>query len=133
MDLVSVIIYGFNICRVIVFFVFFGEVLLNWSYRRAKSKRGFSESKLSSLLVPCWESLLWKGWSPYLLVFQKQKFYCNKKDSTRAHLSLGDICITLYMNPWLTNITLNCKIFIINVYMANFAGVKCINIFWDTH
>ena len=38
------------------------------------------------------ESLIWKGRSPYLLVFQKEKFHCIKKDTTRAHMSLGDIC-----------------------------------------
>ena len=38
------------------------------------------------------ESLIWKGRSPYLLVFQKGKFHCIKKDTTRAHMSLGDIC-----------------------------------------
>ena len=34
--------------------------------------------------------------------------------------------ITLYRNPWLTNITLSSSIFIINIYMANFARVDCI-------
>ena len=87
------------VVREVVGSLFFsGEVLLNWLYRRAKSEWDFSESKLSSLLVPCWERERErerereKGRSPYLLVFQKEKFHCNKKDSTRAHMSLGDIC-----------------------------------------
>ena len=42
--------------------------------------------------------------------------------------------ITLYMNPWLTNITLSYRIFIVNVHMTNFAGADyIIGIFRDTH
>ena len=39
---------------------FSGEVLLNWLWTRANSEWGLSESKLSSLLLPCWERA-WYG------------------------------------------------------------------------
>ena len=42
--------------------------------------------------------------------------------------------ITLPMNPRLTNTTLSCKVFFIDVYMANFAGVNyIINIYKNEH
>ena len=34
--------------------------------------------------------------------------------------------ITFHMNPRLTNISFSCKVLIIHVYMANFAGVNFI-------
>ena len=74
------------------------------------------------------------------LVFQKEKFYCNKKGSSRGHLALEISVvnvikfITLCMNLWLKNITLSCRVFIINVYMENFAGVDyVISIYRNTH
>ena len=75
---------------------FSGEVLLNWLHRRARSEGGFSESKLSlslSLLV-LWEKefVVVMEEMKSLFVFQKEKCYCNKRDSTMDHLSLGDIC-----------------------------------------
>ena len=82
----------------------------------------------------------WKRWSLYLFVFQKEKCYCNKRDSTMDYLSLGDICInvikfiTFSVNARLTSITLSCRVFIIDVYMANFSGVKyIINIYRNAH
>ena len=42
--------------------------------------------------------------------------------------------ITFYMNLWLTSIKLSCRTFLINVYVANFAGAdNIISIFRDTH
>ena len=61
--------------------LFSGEMLLKWLYRRIKSERGFSETKLplSPLLLVPWESLMKKKWSLYLLVLQKKKFAATKK------------------------------------------------------
>ena len=63
-----------------------------------------------------------------------------QQDSARARLNLEIFVvnvitlITLYMNPWPINITLGCRIFVTDFYMANFAGVDyIINIFGDTH
>ena len=82
----------------------------------------------------------WKRRSLYLFVFQKKKCYCNKRDSTMDHLSLGDVCInvikfiTFSMNPRLTSITLSCRVFIIDFYIANFSGVSyIINIYRNAH
>ena len=86
-------------------------------------------------------SLLWKRWSPYLLMFQKEKFYCNKFYCKTVPGLVWTLeifvvnvitLITLYMNPWPINITLGCRIFVTDFYMANFAGVDyIINIFGD--
>ena len=179
--LVNVIVFGVNnIYRLIVFFE---EVLLNWLYKRAKSERGFSESKLSSLLVPCWErerekereterdrerqreterdretererqierdreterdrERVWYGRDEVLFCYcsKMNNFTATRKNNTgliwALEIFLVNVIklITFYMNLWLTSITLSCRTFIINVYVANFAGAdNIISIFRDTH
>ena len=127
MNLVSFIVFGV---------IFFWRSFIKLIIRRVKSEGGFTESKLLlslSLLVPYCERICYRR--DELLIC-----WCSKRKNFTATINLvifvGNVIkfITLYINPWLTNITLSCRIFIINVYMADFTRVDyIINICKDTH
>ena len=78
------------------------------------------------------KSCLSKRWGLYLLVFQKETFTATRNTVSgiiwALEISLVNVImsITFHMNPRLTNITLNCRVFIIDVNMAIFAGVNYI-------
>ena len=124
-------------------FFFSGEMLLNWLYRRARLEGGFSERKVSlslSLLVP-WKRVWWKRDKVFICYFSKSKDFTATRTTVPGIIQALETFlvnvvkfIRLHMSPWLTNITLNCRICIIDVYLANFSGVHYIfNIYENTH
>ena len=95
----------------------------------------FSDSAFSlsgSVLVPERKSSLSKRWGLYFLVLQKETFTATRNTVPEIiwalEISLVNVImsITFHMHPRLTNITLNCRVFIIDVNMAIFAGVNYI-------
>ena len=109
---------------------FFREVLsnLNWFYRRIKSEGGFSGSWYLFEI-----EFVMEGMKSLFVSVPKGKKNTVTRKTVPGLIWVVEIFvvnvikfITLYMNPWLTNITLSCRIFIINIYMANFAVVDYI-------
>ena len=122
LNLVNIKVFGVkNIFQVIVL------VIVNFHYQR-------------QYCCPERKSWLWKRWGLYLLVFQKETFTATRNtvpgiiwalDMFLVNLIMS---ITFHMNPRLTNTTLNCRVYIIDVNMAIFAGVNyIINIYKNAY
>ena len=139
MDLVNVIVFGVNnICKIIIFFL---EKCYQTDYTGEPSQ---SEVWVKASFHHSWylveRELDMEGKRSLFVSVPKGKISLQQEGVPGLIWTLEIFVvsmikfITLYVNQKLTNITPSCKIFIINVHMANCAGVDyIIGIFRDTH
>ena len=131
MSLVNVIEFGVNnIFRVTAFS---GEVLLNWLHRRARSEGGFF---IIVTIVTLRERVCCCDGRDevFICLCSKRKNVTATRETVPWIIWALEIfvvyvikIITFHLNPRLAMITLSCRVFIIDVNMANFAEVNCIN------